>query len=242
MRRFDRGGYLGLHLTVGIMVSLAALWLFAGVTEDIIHHDPVTRADTGLLNWFHQHPSAFGNRIFEAFGWVASPTVIISLAVLVFLFLLIRQDKLLASAWLATLLGSGIVDAAVKHIVQRPRPNHMDVFSYGPANSFPSGHALGALTCYGMLAYLLAVFWAKDWRARTAIVAAAVLLVTAVGFSRIYLGVHYFSDVIAGYAAGLVWLSVCITGVEIVRRKPKTSGSHLDDADDARGQRSPSLS
>lgn len=226
MQRFDPGGYLGLHLTVGMMVSLAALWLFAGVTEDLIHHDPVSQLDMRLFNWFHQHSSASGAKIFEAIGGVASPLVVITLAVLVLVVLLLRKDRLLATAWLATLVGSGIVDAAAKHIVQRPRPNHLDVFSYGPANSFPSGHALGSLTCYGMLAYILAVFWAKDWRARTAIVAVAALLVLAIGFSRLYLGVHYFSDIIAGYAAGLVWLSVCITAVETARQK---AARRLDD-------------
>jgi membrane-associated phospholipid phosphatase len=74
--------------------------------------------------------------------------------------------------------------------------------------------AMASLITYGMLAYLLAVFWAKRWWLRVAIVAAA-LLILAIGISRLYLGVHYFSDVVGGYAAGALWLSACITGIEI---------------------------
>ncbi len=220
MQRFQSGGYLGLHLTVGMMIALAALWVFAGVTEDVIHGDPLIQFDLRVFNWLHQHTSPLGSRIFEAVGWMASPVLIITTAVLVALVLFLRKNWLLFSAWTATLVGSGIVDASVKHIFKRPRPNSMDVFLYGPGNSFPSGHALGSLVFYGMIAYLLVVFRVKDRGSQIAIVVAAALIVLAIGFSRLYIGVHYFSDILAGYAAGLVWLSTCITAVEVARRQP----------------------
>ena len=68
-----------------------------------------------------------------------------------------------------------------------------------------------------MLAYL-AVFWLRSWEARVAAVCGAALVVALIGFSRVYLSVHYFSDVVAGYAAGGVWLSALITGAETARR------------------------
>ena len=89
--------------------------------------------------------------------------------------------------------------------------------------SFPSGHAMESFVAYGMLAYL-AVLALKTWEARVAAVCGAALLVVLIGFSRMYLGVHYFSDVIAGYAAGGVWLSALITGAETIRR----GGKHGD--------------
>ena len=78
---------------------------------------------------------------------------------------------------------------------------------------------MGPLVVYGMLAYLLVVFWTERRRTRLTIALIAALLTVAIGVSRLYLGVHYFSDVVAGYAAGLLWLSACITGLEIARRQ-----------------------
>jgi membrane-associated phospholipid phosphatase len=86
--------------------------------------------------------------------------------------------------------------------------------------SFPSGHATMSLICYGMLAYY-AVLTLRTWRAKTAVVFGAALLVLLTDFSRLYLGVHYFSDVVGGFASAGVWLSVLITGSEIIRRRNK---------------------
>jgi undecaprenyl-diphosphatase len=83
---------------------------------------------------------------------------------------------------------------------------------------------MGSLIAYGMLAYLL-VRDAKGRRPRTAIVVGAVLLVLLIGLSRMYLGVHYLSDVLGGYAAGVVWLAACITGLEVARRIPQGTPS-----------------
>ena len=74
-----------------------------------------------------------------------------------------------------------------------------------------------SLVLCGMLAYF-GVLALRTWRTRTAIVFGTLLLVLLIGFSRLYLGVHYFSDVVAGYAAGGVWLSTCITAMEFARR------------------------
>ena len=78
---------------------------------------------------------------------------------------------------------------------------------------------MGSLVVYGMLAYLLVVLWTERRRTQLTIVLVAALLTVAIGVSRLYLGVHYFSDVVAGYAAGLLWLSACITGLEMARRQ-----------------------
>jgi undecaprenyl-diphosphatase len=69
-----------------------------------------------------------------------------------------------------------------------------------------------------MLAYVLLILWQESRRTQVAIVVAAALMILAIGVSRLYLGVHYFSDVIGGYAAGTLWLSACISGVEVARR------------------------
>lgn len=78
---------------------------------------------------------------------------------------------------------------------------------------------MGSLIGYGMLAYLLIAFWPPARRRRTAVIATAFVVVFLIGLSRLYLAVHFLSDVIAGYAGGTVWLVVCVTGLEIALRQ-----------------------
>jgi undecaprenyl-diphosphatase len=121
--------------------------------------------------------------------------------------------------WGAAFAGGGVLILALKRIIQRPRPLYGAAFLHGESFSFPSGHAMGALIGYGMLAYVLVIVWAERRRAQVAVVAIAAVLVAAIGLSRLYLGVHYFSDVVAGFAAGTVWLAACVSGVEVARRQ-----------------------
>lgn len=221
VRRFERGGYLGLHLTIGLIISLTALWLFGGVTEDVINHDPLTQFDLALLDWFHQHDTPAGLRIFATISWLGSAIVMVTLAVLVAVRLAWCGRGLLFVGWVAALAGGDILDIALKHTIQRPRPIYAASFIFGTSYSFPSGHAMESLVGYGMLAYFLVVFWATRQRSQVTIIAASIILIAAIGFSRLYLGVHYLSDVIGGYAGGILWLSACVTAVEIARRRHK---------------------
>jgi undecaprenyl-diphosphatase len=78
---------------------------------------------------------------------------------------------------------------------------------------------MGALIGYGMLAYLLIAYWPWARRRHRGVMGFTFLLVLAIGLSRLYLGVHFLSDVIGGYAAGAVWLAACVTGIEIALRQ-----------------------
>jgi undecaprenyl-diphosphatase len=151
--------------------------------------------------------------------WLGSPAVMTALGLVVALVLLCRRHMLVLGGWVATLVGGGVLDMTLKHIIQRSRPMYASAFLHSTSFSFPSGHAMGSLVVFGMLAYLLAVFCTERRRTQLTIVLVAALLTVAIGVSRLYLGVHDFSDVVAGYAAGLLWLSACITGLEIAGRQ-----------------------
>ena len=213
--RFARGEYLGLHLTIGLIVSIAALWLFGAVTEDVIHHDPLTELDLDIVTWFRAHSTPALDHIAVAVSLVGSPVTMAVVGVTVAIVLAVRRRWILFSGWAAVFAGGGVLDWGLKQVIRRPRPTGASAFLYGGSFSFPSGHAMGSLFGYGMLAYLLTRFWAKTWRQRLSIIIITTVLVVAIGLSRLYLGVHYFSDVVAGYAAALVWLAACISGVEI---------------------------
>jgi len=216
--RFARGEYLGLHLTVGFVISLAGLWLFGGVTEDVIHHDPLTQFDTALLDWLQAHATATGYTIFNAISRLGSPATLTVLALGVGVLLGVRRQWIVLGGWVAALTGGSLLNQALKLMIQRPRPPyaaaHLEHYSW----SFPSGHAMLSLIGYGMLAYLLVVLWVHRRSMQIAIVLGAALLIVSIGLSRLYLGVHYFSDVVGGYAAGVLWLATCISGVAVARR------------------------
>jgi undecaprenyl-diphosphatase len=216
--RFARGEYLGLHLTIGFVISVAGLWLFGGITEDVIHHDPLTQFDVTLLNWVHARATPAGYAIFNAISLLGSPVTMSVLALGVALLLAVRRQWILFGGWLAAFAGGGLLDEGLKLVIRRPRPPYAAAFLHHYSWSFPSGHAMGSLIGYGMLAYVLVVLWIHRRTPRISVVVAAALLIGAIGLSRLYLGVHYFSDVVGGYAAGLLWLSACISGLEVARR------------------------
>lgn len=221
--RFSRGEYLGLHFTVGFTVSAAALWIFAGVTEDVIHHDPLTLVDMQLAHWFRAHASPMLDRAALLVTVIGSPAAVGVLMVLVALWLAARRRWIPLAGWLAANVGGFLLSEGIKRLIQRPRPPGAAEFLHatplGISFSFPSGHAIGSLIAYGMLGYLLVAFWPPARRHAAITAATTIALVLAIGLTRLYLGVHYLSDVIGGFAAGAVWLSACITGVEIALRQ-----------------------
>lgn len=142
------------------------------------------------------------------------------------LLLAARREWILLGGWLAAFAGGGLLDAVLKLVIRRPRPPYAAAFLHHYSWSFPSGHAMESLIGYGMLAYLLIVMIPGTPARRLGIVLCTSLLVLAIGWSRLYLGVHYFSDVVGGYAAGVLWLSACISGLEVSRRWQAAQGGH----------------
>jgi undecaprenyl-diphosphatase len=216
--RFARGEYLGLHLTIGFVISLAGLWLFGSITEDVIHHDPLTLFDVTLLEWIHARATPAGYAVFSAISLLGSLATMIVVSLGGGVFLALQRQWIILGGWVAAFAGGGVLSQALKLVIRRPRPEYAAAFLQEGSWSFPSGHAMGSLIGYGMLVYVLATLVLPGRRTQLAVALGAALLIAAVGLSRLYLGVHYFSDVVGGYAAGMLWLSACISGVEVARR------------------------
>jgi undecaprenyl-diphosphatase len=139
------------------------------------------------------------------------------LAIAVAVILIVKREWIILSGWLAAFYGGSLLGRVLEAFVQRPGMRSGAIF--GGTLGLPTGHAMGSLIGYGLLAYLLVGFVVKRRSAQTVIVATAALLIVAIGFSRLYLGALYFSVMIGMYAAGAVWLAACITGIEIARRQ-----------------------
>jgi membrane-associated phospholipid phosphatase len=220
LRRLTPGQYLGLHLTVGLLAAAGGLWLFGGLAEDLLTGDPIVRFDRALDGYLHARatpPLTTFFLIVTAFGSIEA---MVLLGVIVAAFLAWGRRWVFLGIWLAAVAGSAVLNHVLKELFARPRPHFEHPLLVETSYSFPSGHAMESFVVYGMLAYF-AVLALRTWESRVGVVFGAALLVVLIGFSRMYLGVHFFSDVIAGYAAGGVWLSALITGVETFRRSNK---------------------
>ncbi|MHA6203951.1 phosphatase PAP2 family protein [Dyella soli] len=132
--------------------------------------------------------------------------------VLVLAILLLRRQLRLAACWTVAMTGIVPINSGLKAWFQRARPPHDAGIIIEHGWSFPSGHAFGAVVFYGMLAYVLLRVLPLPWH--RLVIAGAVAMVAVIGVSRILLQVHYFSDVMAGYASGLAWLVLCVGGAE----------------------------
>jgi undecaprenyl-diphosphatase len=133
-----------------------------------------------------------------------------------------RRGWLPIAGWLAALAGSELLAWSLKHAIHRERPIFEVAYATEATFSFPSSHVLGALVGYGMIVYFVVrLTSSRLWRGVATVLAAAVVI--AVGYSRLYLGLHFFSDVVGGLAAGAVWLTTCITALEVARRKQDAS-------------------
>lgn len=225
LRRLTPGQYLGLHLTLGLAAAAGCLWLFGGLAEDIVANDPIVRFDQAVANTLHDSATPALTAFFLIVTALGSVETIALLGLLVAAVLGWRRRWLLLGTWFAAGAGGAVLNQLLKTLFARPRPFFEHPLLFEASYSFPSGHAMGSLIAYGMLAYF-AILTLKTWKADTAVVFGATLLVLLIGFSRLYLGVHYFSDVAAGFAAGGVWLSACITAAESVRRGKQRARVH----------------
>ncbi len=220
-RRLSREAYLGLHLTLGLLLILCLVVLFAVIADSVEDRDRLVRLDNrlGLRLERDRLARPVARQTFLAVTWLGSVPAMTGLPLFGAVVLLMAGRRLLALVWLFASAGGGILDTVLKVLFERPRPAFRDPAINTTTLSFPSGHSMGAVVGYGFLAYVLVLALPRAWQ-RVLAVAVLGLLIVAIGFSRVYLGAHYLSDVLGGLTVGGCWLAVCILGVEVVRRRP----------------------
>src|ERR687894_56843 len=190
-------------LTVGLAVSALVIWAFAELADGVVEGES-RRFDRSVLLWIDAHsPEWLDNpmRLITALGyyWVVVP--LLAVAVLAFY---LKGWRLSATLLLVSTVGSSLLTAVLKAVFGRARPEVLDSGYAASFYSFPSGHATVAVGFYGALTLILA--YRLRGFARWAVVVGGVSLVLLIGFSRLYLGVHYPTDVLAGYLAAPLWL------------------------------------
>jgi undecaprenyl-diphosphatase len=195
---------LGLALTAAVLSVIA----FARIAEDYLTNDPLARWDVSFARWLSGERSDVGTDFFRVLTFIGSPAAALAVTTVV-CFLLYRRRRLAETVLLPVVIGGAeLLNLVLKLSFHRPRPEY--AFVHLETYSFPSGHAMISTAAYGALAYLA---WSRlrTRQARLALVAGTAVLVALICFSRLYLGVHYLSDVLAGAAGGAFWLAVSIT-------------------------------
>jgi undecaprenyl-diphosphatase len=149
---------------------------------------------------------------------------VVLIGIIVAIFFIVRRAWLNLLIWVVALAGGEVLNLLLKAIFARPRPVFDVPLVVEKQFSFPSGHAMMSIICYGLLAYFIfGALHSRRWR--VIIGAGIVLLVLFIGFTRLYLGAHYLTDVVGGFAAGWVWLSTCIYALGFARSR---LGERLD--------------
>lgn len=213
--RFSAGEWYGLNLTIGIVLLILALFYFGEIVEDLIDKETLFYLDFRVRSLVEGIISPEITRIMvdiTNIGGVYLATLTLSIIALYLLYK--RCWWKLFALFLATGGGEAIL-IILKMLFHRPRPMPQLVATHG--YSFPSGHAFSAMTIYGFLIYLT---WKTDSSKllRIIILPAFTLLIFLIGISRIYLNVHYLTDVLGGYASGFAWLVFCVVIVSIVQQ------------------------
>ncbi len=196
------------------LVFICCIAVFGLLAWDMARGGWVTLVDQRIATDLHDWATEPVTRFFYIATLFGSE-ILTLLALVMAVYFIWRREW----GWLAALLlarvGGGWLNYVLKALFERPRPIFDDPLATATFYSFPSGHAMGSMIVYGLLAYWLLRRYPQRG-VRLTVIGVTSLLILLIGFSRLYLGVHYFSDVVAGFAAGIVWLALCIAVFHLI--------------------------
>ena len=207
--RVDTTSPRGFLLTLTALVAGICGWLFLGLRQDVLAHEEAVHLDHGITSYALAHRDAVLTAAMRTFTWLGSNAVLIPVALAVAAVMLRKRLSLLRSAApLISLVSAIAFYTLVKASVARPRPPVSIHLVDASGFAFPSGHAAASAATWGAVAVVLAT--GRSRRTKIAVWSTAGVIVGVVGLSRIYLGVHWFTDVVAGWALGGVCLCVVV--------------------------------
>ena len=198
---------------MSIVVTLIMAKIHEEIAQPFLEH-----VDQSILQTIHAHGTPALTRLAFTLTFIGSPAALvpgIMIAAIVLWVIRLRHDAILL---VVAIGGAALIDTVLKLHFRRIRPNVPWALVTEHSFSFPSGHSVGAVVLYGTITYLI---WSHlhDLAQRAAIIASALLLIAGIGLSRVYIGVHYPTDVAAGYLVGLLWLLTLIGANEYLNRE-----------------------
>jgi len=203
---------LAMRLGLGFGIIVAAALLFAALAEAVEAGKVLGRIDGIFSAAVGQSTPERARQVFAWLTHFGDPATLAVVGIVVGVILLARGEYPLAACWIVALGGNAALNPVLKNVFERARPIHDQAVAQAPGWSFPSGHSSGSVVVCGMLAYVVIRTAPRRWHLPALLVATAIAFTT--GCSRIFLQVHYATDVIAGFASGIAWLAICIGSLE----------------------------
>lgn len=195
-----------------VLVLFAAGWGFIGILEDVLAKDPLVVSDRAVYHFLQSLRTPWADHVFVAITEMADSFVNLSMAAAVLLVLLFKRCRLAAFFWVLAALGGLLGVQLLKWGFHLPRP--VAIYQGTSAYGFPSGHTTMSVVLYGFLAILMVRQVSSYWR--WGLFSGLMLIVFVIGFSRLYLGAHWLSDVLGGYCIGLCWTA--FLGIAYLKR------------------------
>ena len=220
VNRFSPEGEYGLHLTIGLALLLAAMAVFAHLAGAVVAGAPITQLDADIANWLHLHARQ-GGLLRDALlilTHIHSTPGVLAIAFCAALWLYRSGHRYWTAALVASVPGGMLLNVALKHTFERARPHFDEPIVTLTTYSFPSGHTMAATVLYGVLACYFARH-ATTWPGRVLPFVLAALMIGAIAFSRMYLGAHYLTDILAALVEGCGWLAICISATATLNRR-----------------------
>jgi membrane-associated phospholipid phosphatase len=204
--------------TLGLLICLGLIGLIEKLVREVWEKESFS-FDTTFLLWIHQFANPITDRVMLAITQLGNPNVVIPIAIITLIFLWLDRHYSEAKFFAIACLGGAILNTGLKLVFRKSRPALWHRLIEETSYSFPSGHALGAVVLYGAIAYLGSEYYPRfaGW-----IYGGAIALIVLIGLSRLYLGVHWPTDVMAGYSVGSLWLMICIGMLNRQRQQKKS--------------------
>jgi undecaprenyl-diphosphatase len=203
---------VGIFIALGALVALAGMWVFVRIAGEV--REGETQAfDVAVLRYIETHHSPLLDKLMLEITFLGTGLIVLMLVFVSGMFLWLTKHKHSALLLMVATIGGILLNNLLKMGFDRPRPQVFEWGEHTLSSSFPSGHAMSAATVYMTVAYLAARLQRRRIsRALTLIAAAVVIVLIAV--SRLYLGVHYPTDVAAGVLLGIAWAALCMAMLE----------------------------
>ncbi len=200
-----------------LLLCLGLLMIFGRLSQEVLEKEAFG-FDTSILLWLHQHTNSTLDSLMMQITRLGDPEIVVVLVTIAFSLLIWQRQFWSAQMLFLACLGGLILNQGLKLVFAKPRPQLWTPLVVEHSYSFPSGHALGGLVVYGFLAVLLAYHFPRlrYGSSPAAIYGIAAVIVGAIGISRLFLGVHWPTDILAGYTVGAVWLMACIFTFRLV--------------------------
>lgn len=206
---------LGIYLVGGATIAIAGTAAFVELASHV--RSGATQAfDESVMRWMGAHRIEWIERSLIEITALGTGLVVMMIVVISALFLIATQHRFSAFLLLVASAGGIVLNAVLKSSFDRPRPQLFEWLTEPSSSSFPSGHAMSSAIVYFTVAYLIARLEKRRWM-RVVTILSSLLIVLLISVSRLYLGVHYPSDVLAGMIIGLAWAGFCLAGLEAVR-------------------------